>query len=107
MSCSLYAIDNQTLQEEMEHTPYVPITTTLNQTDADRQMDSDVRLALVADYTLSNAARSITIISRDGVVALRGVVESEMEKANVELKARGVSGVIRVDNQLTVRGRPS
>jgi sporulation protein YlmC with PRC-barrel domain len=45
------------------------------------------------------------ITVEDGVVTLRGRVDTEAEKQDLESKARTVPGVQRVDNQLTVRSK--
>jgi len=45
------------------------------------------------------------ILVEDGVVTLRGQVDTEAEKQDLESKARTVPGVLRVDNQLTVRNK--
>lgn len=44
--------------------------------------------------------------TRDGVVTLRGEVETEAEKSLAGRYAREIEGVRRVDNQLVVRGMP-
>jgi sporulation protein YlmC with PRC-barrel domain len=44
------------------------------------------------------------ITVEDGVVTLRGQVDTESEKQDLEAKARTVPGVLRVDNQLKVKG---
>lgn len=44
--------------------------------------------------------------TRDGVVTLRGEVETEAEKSLAGRHARSIEGVKRVDNRLVVRGAP-
>lgn len=44
--------------------------------------------------------------TRDGVVTLRGEVDTEAEKTLAGRYAREIEGVRRVDNQLVVRGMP-
>jgi osmotically-inducible protein OsmY len=44
----------------------------------------------------------VKIITNDGIVTLRGPVKSEKEKVDIEAKAKQVSGVKRVDNQLEI-----
>lgn len=41
----------------------------------------------------------------NGVVTLRGEVDTETEKQNIESKVTAIPGVQRVDNQLTVKGQ--
>jgi osmotically-inducible protein OsmY len=70
--------------------------------EADRNITASIRKAVVADDTLSMNAHNVKIITVDGVVTLRGPVESAAEKSVIEAKARSVAGVARVDSQLEV-----
>jgi osmotically-inducible protein OsmY len=45
---------------------------------------------------------SVKIITSDGTVTLRGPVKSDKERAEIEAKAKQVSGVKRVENQLEI-----
>ncbi|MGZ4822803.1 MAG: BON domain-containing protein [Terriglobales bacterium] len=45
---------------------------------------------------------SIHIIVKGGHVTLVGVVDNPMDKQMAEMRAKGVSGVFSVDNQLQV-----
>ncbi len=51
-----------------------------SETEADRTLTQRVRQAVVADESLSTNAHNIKIISVDGVVTLRGPVNSAEEK---------------------------
>ena len=70
--------------------------------EMDRQLTAQIRKAVVADDGLSMNAHNVKIISRNGVVTLRGPVKSASEKASVASKAQKIAGVKRVDNQLEV-----
>jgi osmotically-inducible protein OsmY len=70
--------------------------------EADRNISASIRKAVVADDSLSMHAHHEKIITIDGVVTLRGPVDSAAEKAAVEAKAKQVAGVARVDSQLEV-----
>jgi osmotically-inducible protein OsmY len=79
------------------------------QTAQDQPMATDdesitlaIRRALVADDAITMRGRNTTIITRGGVVTLRGSVERDAERASVEAHARGAQGVRRVDNQIDV-----
>ncbi len=81
---------------------------------ADQQSDrkSDVaitrkiRQAVIADKSLSTYAHNVKIITRHGVVTLRGPVASEDEKQAIVNKAEAVTGgADKVRNQLTLRSR--
>ena len=69
---------------------------------ADREVTANVRKAIVDDDDLSMNAHNVKVITQNGVVTLRGPVESASEKASVTAKAKKVAGVKRVDNQLEI-----
>jgi BON domain len=69
---------------------------------ADLEITRLIREAVVADATLSIGARNVTIITRSARVTLRGDVSSEGERATIGAHAHHVSGVVDVDNHLTV-----
>lgn len=77
-------------------------TTALNQPNdkADIKLAAAVRRAIVKDKALSVTAHNVKLIAAQGVVTLRGPVESADEKARVEADVKAVPGVSRVDNQL-------
>ena len=71
-----------------------------SESEADRTISQNIRKALTADDSLSTNAKNVKIITNDGTVTLRGPVKSEKEKTDIEAKAKHVSGVKSVDNQL-------
>ena len=71
--------------------------------EADRKLLAEVRRAVVGDKTLSTSAHNVKIVTKDGLVTLRGPVDSEQEKGKVAQLAQRVSGVARVENQLDVK----
>jgi hyperosmotically inducible periplasmic protein len=73
-----------------------------SENEADRTITQNIRKALTSDDSLSTNAKNIKIISNEGVVTLRGPVNSEKEKAAIEAKAKQIAGVKNVDNQLEV-----
>lgn len=73
-----------------------------SESEADRTITQNIRKALTADESLSTNAKNVKIITNDGTVTLRGPVNSEKEKADIEAKAKQVAGVRQVDNQLEV-----
>ncbi|HEY2772971.1 MAG TPA: BON domain-containing protein [Candidatus Binatia bacterium] len=64
-----------------------------------------VRRAVTSDSSLSIEAQNVKIITNAGIVTLRGPVKDEQEKTSIAAKAKSVSGVVRVDNQLEVAAR--
>ena len=73
--------------------------------EADRKLLASVRRAVVDDKTLSKSAHNVKIVTKDGVVTLRGPVTSEDEKDRVAKLAQQVAGVTSVENQLDVKTR--
>ena len=69
---------------------------------ADRELTANIRKAIVDDDGLSMNAHNVKVITKDGVVTLRGPVKNAAEKTSVAAKAQKVSGVKRVDNQLEI-----
>ncbi|MEO6927027.1 MAG: BON domain-containing protein [Rhodanobacter sp.] len=72
-----------------------------NKTDV--KLAAAVRRAIVKDDSLSTSAHNVKLIAANGVVTLRGPVDSADEKARIETIARGITGVTRVDNELDVK----
>jgi hyperosmotically inducible protein len=61
-----------------------------------------IRQALVADKALSTNAQNVKVITKSGVVTLRGPVNTAKEKATVAAKAKQVAGVRHVNDQLEI-----
>lgn len=70
--------------------------------DADRTITQRVRQAVVGKDGLSTNAKNVKIITANGVVTLRGPVQTTSEKADIASIAQGTDGVTRVDNQLEI-----
>jgi len=68
----------------------------------DRDITQGVRKAIVANKHLSTNAHNVKIVTVNGVVTLRGPVDSAAEKAKVAAAANHVAGVKRVDNQTEI-----
>ena len=73
-----------------------------SESEADRTLTQKVRQAVMADESLSTTAHNVKIISVNGIVTLRGPVNSAQEKANIEAKAQQIAGATKVDNQLEI-----
>ena len=70
--------------------------------EADRNITAAIRKSIVDNDALSTNAHNVKIITLDGVVTLRGPVDSPAEKTKVEALAKSASGVKRVESQLEV-----
>ncbi|MES1182176.1 MAG: BON domain-containing protein [Myxococcales bacterium] len=69
----------------------------------DLKITQQIRQAVMADGSLSFTAKNVKIITQGGKVTLRGPVNNEQERSNIEAAARKVAGVTEVDNQLEVK----
>lgn len=77
--------------------------TPIDQSNSEQDIDLSqrIRRGITSIDAMSVQARNVKVVSQDGVVTLRGPVESEKEKATIELLARN-AGAIRIDNQLEI-----
>jgi hyperosmotically inducible protein len=75
-----------------------------SESEADRTLTQRIRQAVMADDSLSTTAHNIKIITVNGVVTLRGPVNSAQEKATIDAKAQQIAGATKVDNQLEIVG---
>lgn len=68
------------------------------------KITADIRRAVMNDAVLSTTAKNCKIITdKDGLVTLRGPVNSQAEKDSIAAKAKAIAGDTRVDNQLEVK----
>lgn len=70
------------------------------ETESDMNITADIRRALVKNDSRSVNAQNIKIITRNGVVTLRGPVENRAEKNKLHDLAQQTPGVIQVNNNL-------
>jgi osmotically-inducible protein OsmY len=73
-----------------------------SESKADLDLTQRVRQAVVADDSLSTNAHNVKIITVNGVVTLRGPVNSAKEKANIDAKAQQIAGATKVNNHLEI-----
>jgi hyperosmotically inducible protein len=71
----------------------------------DLELVARVRSALEKDQSLSTMAHNIKIVSNNGQVTLRGLVESDQEKVRVRQDVEAAAGADNVDCQLDVVGQ--
>jgi osmotically-inducible protein OsmY len=72
---------------------------------ADLNLTQQIRKAIMADGSLSTNAKNVKIITANGMVTLRGPVNTPQEKATVEAKAQSIAGANNVDSQLEIARR--
>jgi osmotically-inducible protein OsmY len=70
------------------------------ETQADLDITAAIRQAIVRDESKSVNAQNVKIITQNGVVTLRGPVETKAESLKLQKIAEQTPGVKRVDNQL-------
>ena len=80
-----------------------PTASDQSENEADRKITQQIRQAVTKDDSLSTSAQNVTIVTQGGKVTLRGAVKSQGEKQKIAEKAKQVSGVKNVDNQITVK----
>jgi osmotically-inducible protein OsmY len=73
------------------------------ETAEDRELAQKIRKSIVGDKSLSTYGHNVKVIVRNGVVTLKGPVQSEDEKNNIGAKAADVAGADKVQNELTVK----
>jgi hyperosmotically inducible periplasmic protein len=73
------------------------------ESEADVNITASIRKAVVDDKALSVNARNAKIITHNGVVTLRGPVESQTESMRLQALATDTQGVVRVQNQLDIK----
>ncbi len=71
--------------------------------ESEIKITAAIRQAVVKNESLSVNAQNIKIITRNGVVTLRGPVESEAENMKLQDIARQTPGVMQVNNQLEIK----
>jgi osmotically-inducible protein OsmY len=70
--------------------------------ETDRKIIQEIRKSIVSDDSLSTTGKNVTVVSENGNVTLRGNVKDQSEKEKIASTAQQVTGVAKVDNQLTV-----
>ena len=73
------------------------------ETESDIKITADIRKAIIKNKSLSVDAQNVKIITRNGVVTLRGPVETKKESKKLKKIAKHTPGVLKVDNQLEIK----
>jgi hyperosmotically inducible protein len=73
--------------------------------EADVELTRRIREAVVADESLSTNAHNVKIITINGMVTLRGPVESEAERSKIVATAQQLAGKNKVDNKLEIANK--
>jgi hyperosmotically inducible protein len=70
---------------------------------SDIKITAAIRQAVVRNKSLSVDAQNVKIITRNGVVTLRGPVKNKKESKQIKKIAKHTPGVLKVDNQLEIK----
>ncbi|WP_228840678.1 BON domain-containing protein [Candidatus Protochlamydia phocaeensis] len=100
-ACETNAPDN-TGRNTRDRNPSAVTPGEQSESEADRTITQKIRQALMDDDALSTNAKNVKIMTINGVVTLRGVVNNDKEKNEIGKKAKAVSGVKNVDNQIEI-----
>ncbi len=74
------------------------------ESEADRTITQRARQRVVEQDGLSLNGKNVKIITQDGVVTLRGPVDSQREKLSIVQNVSSIEGVRRVNDQLEIAG---
>jgi len=99
-SCDNMQLDNTARNERDRNATLTPGDQAEN--EQDRTITQNIRKAVMDDENLSTNAKNVKIITVNGMVTLRGPVNSDNEKIAIDQKAKAVAGVKSVDNQIEV-----
>jgi hyperosmotically inducible periplasmic protein len=96
------AVDNTKVNQRDRNTSE-PAADQQNNVRSDREMTRKIRQALTQDKSLSTYGHNVKIITRNGMVTLKGPVGSEEERKSVEAKVTEIAGNNNVKSNLDVK----
>ena len=99
-SCDSMQPDNTARNERDRNETLTPGDQSEN--ELDRTITQEIRKMIMDDENLSMNAKNVKIITVDGIVTLRGPVNSDEEKMSIDQKAKSAAGVKSVDNQIEI-----
>ncbi len=73
------------------------------ESSADWEITTKVKAQILSDSSISGSARFVSVSTINGVVYLSGSVSSRADRDRIVKIAQNVRGVVRVDNQMTVK----
>ena len=82
-----------------------PKVSSKREDEPDREIARGIRQSIMLDKSLSTHAQNVKIISRNGMVTLKGSVRSLHEKRAIEAKAAEIVGEDGVLSQLEVQSK--
>jgi osmotically-inducible protein OsmY len=98
--------DTEMANEQVTDNQVIAGTSEQGTSSSDRSTTQRIRRALLDNNELSNTAKNVQVVTRDGNISLRGRVLTERERWEVERIARGFAGSGKVDNYLSIKSQP-
>jgi len=96
------ALENTELNtRDKDSTTLTPVDQ--KESKADIDITASIRKKIIRDKRLSVNAQNVKIIALNGVVTLRGPVETKKEKKRIQKIVKKTRGVVRIDNQLEIK----
>ncbi len=96
------ALENTELNtRDKDSTTLTPVDQ--KESKADIDITAAIRKKIIRDKRLSVNAQNVKIIALNGVVTLRGSVETKKEKKRIQKIVKKTRGVVRIDNQLEIK----
>jgi hyperosmotically inducible protein len=89
---STTAAPDNTGKNQRDRNASEPTADQQKENETDRELARQIRRALVKDKSLSTYGHNIKVISQNGMVTLKGPVNSDEEKRAIESKAAEVAG---------------
>ena len=107
LACSAFAQEKQapdnTGKNERDRSGESKTSGDQSETTEDIKTTAAVRRAIVADDSLTMTATNVKIITANGVVTLRGPVNTAAEKTKIGELARKNAGKAKIENQLEIK----
>ncbi len=89
---STTAAPDNTGKNQRDRNASEPTADQQKENETDRELARQIRRALVRDKSLSTYGHNVKVIAQNGVVTLKGPVNSDEEKRAIESKAAEVAG---------------
>ena len=102
---STTAAPDNTGKNQRDRNASEPTADQQKENETDRELARQIRRALVKDKSLSTYGHNVKVISQNGMVTLKGPVNSDEEKRAIESKAAEVAGSpAKIKSEIEVSG---
>jgi hyperosmotically inducible periplasmic protein len=105
ITCASFGQDQQTTSDNSANNKtHSQTADQQSSATSDRMLTKKIRQSLIADKSLSTYGHNVKIITQNGVVTLKGPVQSEEEKQTIASKAAEIAGgPDKVTDQLSIK----